>query len=297
MKLQNIMKSIQRFRMQYVSDLHLEFFNKMSYIQVRDSILDNRGKCTAIALLGDIGDPMKHKTNKYDTLNFYKELINDLAPHYNQIFVIAGNHEFYSGYPMDEVKKSIEEICDNAPGQVYFMDNKMHIANVGESGKQVAIIGTTLWSHIPAESVKVVERGVEDYRKIQYGDEKFTANDSNHLHQESLEFINKSIKSCKSQNIDKILILSHHAPRKIQTLAPKYEGSDINSAFVNDLDSIIKAPIRTWLFGHTHYQTNYKMYGVGIPEKGIRIASNPLGYRSELRRNDQEMKWRAHVKF
>ena len=61
-----------------ISDLHLEF----------GSYLDIEPKCKYLMLLGDIGLPLINN----DYFNFLKEV----AQKFELVFLVLGNHEFYS---------------------------------------------------------------------------------------------------------------------------------------------------------------------------------------------------------
>lgn len=254
--------------MQFISDLHLEFFNKPLYEQLLKNILDAKGNNKFIALLGDIGDPMMQK------YNFYEQLISDLSGEYESVFVVAGNHEYYSGYPMNEIDDRIEEICDKP--NVYFLNNRT--VNLVNRDQSIAIVGSTLWSHIPEENKMHVKQRINDYRQI-YTIESdiFTPETSNKLHKEAVEFIEQELEKHKNA-----IVLTHHSPLIKGTSAPLYEKNRINCAFSTDLDRIIKHPVKAWCFGHTHWQTN-------IVHNGIPVMSNPLGYRNELLRNGQKI--------
>ena len=77
--------------------------------------------------------------------------------------------------------------------------------------------------------------------------------------------------SNKSDLYDKIVILSHHAP----TLQKSSIYDDpLKKAYATNLEWLMKNEIVLWVFGHTHYKTDFYI-------NNTRIVSNPFGYRDE----------------
>jgi predicted MPP superfamily phosphohydrolase len=270
------------FKMQYVSDIHLEFFNKNDLKKVIDNFLkakDADADTQYIALLGDIGDPMAVK-NK-----FYEHLISGLAPHYKGVFVVAGNNEYYSGRPMEDVNRRIEEICGRQ-GNVHFLNNRKVVIELSKDRK-VTIIGSTLWTYIPKDSQEYVKKRISDYGKI-YIDEvnRFVPEINNELHDLAVKFIEKELGAAED-----VIVLTHHAPLTVGTTNPKYEGDVTNFAYATDLSRLFSAGTpKAWCFGHTHWQVDFEF-------NGVKILSNPMGYRTELKKNGQDFHFGASLKI
>jgi predicted phosphodiesterase len=83
---------IKKFRVQVVSDIHMELRNHHLPIEVSAEIL---------ALCGDIGSP---------TQDSYWEIIKWANTNYKHVFLITGNHEYYhKELTMDEIDEHIKK--------------------------------------------------------------------------------------------------------------------------------------------------------------------------------------------
>ncbi|ATZ81110.1 putative metallophosphatase [Bodo saltans virus] len=231
----NIIKNIQ-----FVSDIHLEFMTKIPMNLIIPSSKN-------LALLGDIGNPFS---------DIYEVFIHDVSCKFDNVFIIAGNHEYYMNDIIDTQKKimEIEDLYYN----VHFLDNKVYDFD------NVRILGTTLWTKINKNASNLIN----DFRAIKYNGKKFQQRDMLKMHFDSLQLITQEMKNHKP-----LLILSHHAPHfKMNGI---HEGNEAETAFATNLTSFIKSPIIGWLSGHTHQ--NIQMEINDIP-----LKSNCYGY------NDQE---------
>lgn len=250
-------------RIQIISDIHLELYQPAFSQLFTKSILNGRGKCEYLALLGDIGNPMD---------DMYRDFVTGLADHYKKVFVIAGNHEYYSGEPMETINKKIEEVC-NLRENIEFLNNKTTIL----PNDQV-VVGSTMWSYIPPEHAAEVQRRLNDYQLIH----NFTIERNNELHDQAVEFIKNELS--KTNVNEKVIVLTHHSPLLQGTSYPNYENTPTNHAFSTDLSKLIQSPISTWAFGHTHYQVDMMI-------NDVQILSNPIGYdyRNELEKYGQKI--------
>jgi len=145
----------------------------------------------------------------------------------------------------------------------------------------VKIIGSTLWTNIPDEQSQYIMAAINDYHLIKKYNEKkqlvnITTNDTNKWNALSISFIKKEIFSSKTPCI----ILTHHAPlfsdaaQNMYTAHPQYLNGKNNYAFHNNLQHLLKPPVHVWLYGHTHYTSNFKY-------NNVIIATNQLGYSTE----------------
>jgi predicted phosphodiesterase len=256
-------------RMQIISDIHLELYPHTQIPIFTKKILNGKGNCQYLALLGDIGNPMN---------DGYQDFIISLSDHYKKILVIAGNHEYYSGEPMEIINQKIEDVC-NSRANIEFLNNKTTVLPNGQ-----VVIGSTLWSHIPPEHAEEVNRKLNDYHQIH----DFSIELNNELHERSVEFIQKELSQINAN--DNVVVLTHHSPLLNGTSYPKYENTPTNHAFSTDLLHLINHPINVWAFGHTHYQ-------VDMMVNDVQILSNPIGYdyRNELEQYDQKIDYTKSV--
>jgi predicted phosphohydrolase len=202
-----------------------------------------------LALLGDIGNPFSE---------IYSVFIHHVSSLFNNVFIIAGNHEYY-GNDFHETNIKIKEY-EKLYYNVFFLNNKVYEL------ENVRILGSTLWSQIN----KTASNLLNDFRAIRYNDRRFRQEDMIHLHNESIEFITSEI----NKNEKPLLILTHYAPHpKMNGI---YQGNVAETGFSTDLSRMFVAPIIGWLSGHTHQ--NIQMEINGIP-----LKSNCYGYNDKER--------------
>lgn len=133
-------------KIQYASDLHLEFAENGSYIKhnplpVTGDILVPAGD------IGYLGD------ENYSNHPFWKWA----SENYRQVIVCMGNHEFYKNYDIATLENGYSlEIRPNIHcyynGIVKLDDTDVFIS--------------TLWGHIPLEEAYFTENVIFDFRRI-----------------------------------------------------------------------------------------------------------------------------------
>jgi len=220
-------------KIQYASDLHLEFKENT------DFIMKNPLKVTGeiLILAGDI-----NVLNKED---FMENPFWDWASkNYKQVIIAYGNHEFYRDYDLSTMEDGFKyKIRDN----VYYYYNC--VINI----EDVDIIVSTLWSHINKENAEECQYSVNDFRVIKWGNKKLTAEEFNKEHEKCLNFIKKSLSESKAKTK---IVVTHHVPSSLLT-AKEFAGSAVNDAFTVDLTEYIKkCGAKFWIFGHSHRNIN-----------------------------------------
>ena len=238
-------------KIQYASDLHLEFPSNSEYIQ------KNPFKVTGdiLILAGDI-----HIINDDEIL---KNPFWDWASkNYKQVIIAYGNHEFYKDLDLSTMKDGYKyKIRDN----IYYYYNCIISLN-----EDIDIIISTLWSYIKKENEYDCITSVNDFNLIKYNNKKLTADNFNSEHKKCLEFIKKSLNESKAKIK---VVVTHHVPSKLLN-AKEFDGSKINDAFTVDLtDYIKKCGAKYWIFGHSHRNIN-KLIG------NTYCLCNQLGYIS-----------------
>lgn len=235
-------------RIQYCSDLHLEFAKNKRWLS--NSPLIPSGEILIVA-----GDTY-YLGNDFEHLDFFKWA----SDHYDQTFVIAGNHEYYGGYDLALHKKPFkQELQPN----VFFLNNQSVIVD------DLTLLFSTFWSHVHAENRNSVSSGVNDFYKIRMGDRRLSVDDFNHLHAEAFDFLNQSLDNHSA----KTMMVTHHLPTPLCN-SPEFKGSSLNDAFVADkTDYITKSNIDYWIYGHVH-----RNLGNGMDLGGTTMLCNQLGY-------------------
>ena len=304
---------------QIISDIHLEFLSQNDVEQLFNKIKLNKSETETITksatesvtksatitesvttsvtttelnliLAGDIGHPSNPK---------YENFLETCTKLYDNVFLITGNHEYYSKQnplSIKEINQMIEEICSklnmgnlanstnpspnpsnpsnpsNKFGKIHFLNNKMILYN------NIYIIGSTLWSYVDPSKFHT-KTNMNDYNYIK----DFTPELSNELWQKNRKFISDSIdvvRSAKETDINiRCLVITHHLP-SFHLIHPKYKScTDINHFFASDMDDLITEPVDYWIYGHTHMASK-------IIHNGVNLICNPLGYSSESSKFD-----------
>ena len=237
-------------KIQYASDLHLEFRDNAAYM--RDNPLIPSGDILILA--GDIaylGD------ENYSVHPFW----DWVSENYQQVLVVPGNHEFYKGYDLDNVDDGhIGTIRKN----VHWYYNA--VVSIGD----VDIILTTLWAQIEHVNAFWIERGVSDFRRIMKSNKIINYMDFNNEHSRALNFLHDALTKSKSK---KRIVVSHHVPSYLLSSA-EFKGSSINGAFVSELFDFIEShEIDFWIYGHSHRNITARI-------GKTKCISNQLGYIS-----------------
>lgn len=258
-------------KIQLASDLHLEM---NCLCQDFPDIIPS---APCLALTGDIGLPISDY-EKIDNEHYVK-FLTKVSQQFQLVFVIAGNHEFY-GTEYYTAKKKLNEVCSQFTN-VIFMDRTSYLyVNPEDESDTVRVLGCTLWSNVPDNEIDTINLMMNDYRRIKIRGENdenerpLHARDTVEMHKGDVEFLTEEIQKAESNN-ENVLILTHHAPSFFNTVAKRHENSMVRTAFATDLESLMRQCVKCWVFGHSHYSTDY----VHTKTKGkTRIVSNQLGY-------------------
>ena len=236
-------------KIQYASDLHLEFRDNARYLREHPIIPVG----DILLLAGDIG---YLNDDNYRTHPFW----NFVSDHFRQTLVVPGNHEFYKSGDVGTIQNGC--IAEIRPNVKCYYNSVVTIDDID-------FILCTLWANIPASNAYVTEQAVSDFRLIACNGRLFNAYTFNEAHQKSVRFLIETLPSCKSR---KRVIVSHHVPMAL-CMADEFKNSRINGAFVAELhDFIFDNPIDFWIYGHSHRN---------MPEitiNGTTLLCNQLGY-------------------
>jgi predicted phosphodiesterase len=236
-------------KIQYISDIHLEFYKNLPIINAIAPVL---------CLAGDIG---------YPDSKIYKDFLINLNDNINfeKIFLISGNHEYYNQCePIEETNKKINSLLQkNNLNKISFLNNSSEYYN------GYLFIGSTLWSHISNK-----KNTTNDFKYI----ENMTIDKCNELHKNSVDFITKETELNKDK---KIIMLTHFLP-SYNLIDQKYEAySKYNQCFASHNDNLIVDPVVLWIYGHTHSPKESMI-------NNIPLVCNPIGYPGENKNIDLE---------
>jgi predicted phosphodiesterase len=245
-------------KIQYASDLHLEFFENSRYIRANPLKIVG----DILVLAGDI--------DSLNRDNFFNNSFWDyVSDNYEEVVVVVGNHEFYKGY--DLAKTGVGKICSVRSNVNYYYNASLQFG-------PVKLIVSPLWSLIPYDQAGVIIRGVPDFERIVYDGRRLSVEDFNREHERCLDFIMEEVKSITLENNvseskvrSRIVVATHHVP-SFQLSSPDFSDSLISGAFTSELCKFIESsPIDYWIYGHSHRNID-KVIG------NTRCVSNQLGY-------------------
>ena len=242
-------------RIQFVSDLHLEFNENRQWLE--NNPLEVTGDILLIA--GDTAylDVPESGRDTYSQYAFW----DWASEHYKQVIVCLGNHDFYGYYDLATMP---DGYCKPIRHNIHAYYNK--VVSLGD----VDIIVSTLWSFIEPFDAYQTEKGVSDFYRILYNGHRLTADDFNAEHERCFDFIRKAVKESTAKTK---IVLTHHVPTQ-QCTAKEFQGSAINGAFTVELGNyIVDSNINYWIYGHSHRNID------AVIGK-TKILSNQLGYIS-----------------
>lgn len=243
---------------QYISDIHLEYLTQVPYIKKTG---DN------IFLVGDIGHP---------GTKLFNQFINYCSNLYKNVFLVYGNHEYYS--TLRGRNKKIETMQERVeysryfPKNVYLLNNsciyfnkhneqvKIKLESNDDINDYIKIIGSTLWSN--------KDKTANNFKNIYVTKtEMLTYEYQSNLYNESKSYI---LNELKSQQIDCIL-LSHYSTHVscIGGYMVHKDANHITELFDNK-------NLLCCINGHTHTSIN-----MTVPGTTIKLLANCYGYRGE----------------
>ena len=222
-----------KMRIQYASDLHIDYIEKQedidNLIQPSDSDI--------LVLAGDIGS-----LYKYTQL---KNFISNLNDRYKVIFYIPGNHEFYTIKDIEPLPLKI------LFGRLYQLEK--HIPNLyilNRSSikiKNYCFIGSILWSYIPEDKIYPYFRvRIKDFNKFLYNKHNY----------QDIMYINNMIEICQKEKLTPIIIT--HYPPSYKCLNKKNENDKYQYLYGNNLDDTLKY-VPYWICGHVHWNFQLKI--------------------------------------
>ena len=248
-------KAEQSLKIQFVSDLHLEFPDNRAWLaahplEVTGDILLIAGDTAYL----DLPDSGRETYKAYDFWDW-------ASRNYKQVIVCLGNHDFYGYYDLATMPDGY--CLDIRPNVKAYYNSVVHLPDVD-------IIVSTLWSFIEPDIDFIVERSVSDFYRIKYEGHRLNAQNFNAEHERCLAFIKQSVTESKAKTK---IVLTHHVPTQLCTV-DEFKGSTINGAFTVELgDYIADSGIDYWIYGHSHRNMDAK---IGKTQ----IISNQFGYLS-----------------
>jgi len=233
--------------LQYASDLHLEFPANKEFLKQHP--LQPVGE--VLVLAGDIVP--------FAVMDKHQDFFSYVSDHFKTTYWLPGNHEYYH---FDIAEKS-GELHEKIRSNVFLVNNT---SVVYENAK---LIFSTLWSKISPGHQWEIERNMNDFHLIKHKGFRFSAEQYNRLHEESLTCIQAELNSVKNETV---AVFTHHCPTFLN-YPEQYKGDILNEAFAVELHDLIEASeIAYWVYGHHH--TNTPEFTIGK----AKLVTNQLGY-------------------
>lgn len=234
-------------KIQYCSDLHLEFPVNKKYLKANP--IKPEGEILLLA--GDI-IPFTEIEKENDFFNF----VSDSFEH---TYWIPGNHEYYRSDITERTGSFHEKIRSNIS-----LLNNSAIEHEG-----VRLLFSTLWSKINPAFEFVIKKSMADFHLIKSNGKKITVDDYDQLHEDCRAFLAKELSNVTSR---KTIVITHHLPTFFN-YPEKYRYSELNTAFATELfDMIEPSNIDYWIFGHSHEVVEDFKIGKTT------LTTNQLGY-------------------
>ena len=219
-----------------LSDLHFEFHRDggASFVAAQDA--------TDIDCLILAGDITTHKR--------LPEVLGWFAKKFKNVVYVPGNHDHW-GTTRSLLATGIQQACQ-AHSNLFALDRSV----VEVAGHR--ILGTTLWFPETVEAKRYAGQW-NDFHRIPNLDEWVYRE-----HKKDLTFLRRELHEGD-------IVVSHYLPGW-QSVAPIFQGSELNCYFVSDVSDLIgKKKPALWCHGHTHASLDYQL-------GSTRVVCNPFGY-------------------
>lgn len=236
-------------KIQYASDLHLEFGSNTAFLREHPIIPVGE----ILVLAGDIGYLGDESTEDHPFWDWASD-------NFNEVIAIPGNHELYRHFDINRLYNGWE---------FYIRHNVRYVYNkVIHLDDKTDLIASTLWSEILPKNGLITQSNVSDFYRIKQGGRALTWKRFNKEHRNCKTFIKKAVKE---SHADAIIVVTHHLP-SFALVAPEFNGSPISGAFTSELgDFIAGSRINYWIYGHSHRNITEQL-------GNTRCVSNQLGY-------------------
>ncbi|MFZ6011769.1 MAG: metallophosphoesterase [Bacteroidota bacterium] len=240
---------LRKMKIQYCSDLHLEFPANKKYLKANP--IKSEGEIFLLA--GDI-IPFAEMEKENDFFNF-------LSDSFEHTYWIPGSHECYRSDITERTGSFHEKIRSN----VSLLNNTV----IEHNG--VRLLFSTLRSKINPALEFVIQKSMADFRLIKNSGKKITTDDYNQLHEDCRAFLVKELSNVTNQ---KTIVVTHHLPTFFN-YPEKYRYSELNTAFATELFDLIEpSNVDYWIFGHSHeVVSDFKIGKTTLTTNQLRIWS------------------------
>ena len=234
-------------KLQYCSDLHLEFPENKALLKAKPLIPVG----DILLLAGDIVP--------FAVMQKHNDFFDYVSDNFEFTYWIPGNHEYYYSDAAQRSGAFIENIRSNV-----FLLNNQTIFH-----QNIRFLFSTLWSKIRPAYQFQIERGMSDFHVIKYNGYRFSVDHFNQLHSDCMNFVQPQLEQPFAGTT---IVVTHHMPT-FMNYPPKFKGDILNEAFAVELhDYIEQTQPHYWVYGHIH--ANAMDFKIGSTQ----LLSNQLGY-------------------
>ena len=234
-------------KLQYCSDLHLEFPENKALLKAKPLIPVG----DILLLAGDIVP--------FAVMEKHNDFFDYVSDNFEFTYWIPGNHEYYYSDATQRSGAFIENIRSNV-----FLLNNQAIFH-----QNFRFLFSTLWSKIRPAYQFQIERSMSDFHVIKYHGYRFSVDHFNQLHTDCMNFIQPQLEQPFAGTT---IVVTHHMPT-FMNYPPKFKGDILNEAFAVELhDYIEQTQPHYWIYGHVH--ANAMDFKIG----NTQLLSNQLGY-------------------
>lgn len=231
------------------SDLHLEVKKNSDYISGK-SIIPSGDILVLAGDIGYIGHPSYERHPFWDWLSI----------NYAHVIVVPGNHEFYNGYDLYNLRHGMKN---------KIRENIYWYYNMSEIIEDIEFIMTPLWTEIPYNLEKEVTEKLNDFKYCIYNGKNLTVNLYNKMHTECVTFLKESLEKPKQ---GQRIVITHHAPSPL-CIPEDLLKNPLHIIYYSNQNSLIESSqIDYWIYGHTHKNT--REFRIG----NCKLLCNQLGY-------------------
>jgi predicted MPP superfamily phosphohydrolase len=225
----------QPVRIQFVSDLHLEFERRPE-----DRLQLPIAPCTtALVLAGDI----------HNDLAGLDSFVRPLAKRV-PVILVAGNHEFFT-HELVAMYHALTDWAAATPNVHFLQDRAVEIDGI-------IFLGSTLWSNFDYAHAALMKQSTSmmvDYAVIADRDDP-----RGHLrperilreHQHSIAFLERELRA---RDPSRTVVVTHHAP---SLQSSRCKGEDWENLYGSNYDALIEdCGPALWIHGHVHDSFDY----------------------------------------
>lgn len=210
---------------QYLSDLHLEFYTltKLCHLLRRIPV-----RAPVLVIAGDLGNPF---------LLTYTTFVRWASRSFAHVVLILGNHEFH-GHAIEAARARALHVAHTFPNIHVLAQSSFDLPD-----SRIRFLGTTLWT----------PRGDCDVGRI----DGWTSETQRATHDSDVQWLASEIRRARREE-KQLVVVTHHLP-STSLVHRKYAAFDVDD-FASSCEHLFESPpIVCWIYGHTHTPSEHTM--------------------------------------